>query len=161
MQLERQTENPALDVVSSLYFTCCTRFSSTSHYQPPEIQILRLLVLFPFRTHRYFKVTSAGLKAFSKEKHSMKCVCVQSLGARQLYLLYSRFLNQPHSGSAAPRLHLHASRSISWRPIARDHAPGSTRARFRGAVVERRLRKQRYNRERDISRERVCVRGIP
>ena len=29
--LERQTETPALDLVSSLYFTCCTRFSSSSH----------------------------------------------------------------------------------------------------------------------------------
>jgi hypothetical protein len=28
---ERQTETPALDLVSFLHFTCCTRFSSTSH----------------------------------------------------------------------------------------------------------------------------------
>ena len=29
--LERQTETPALDLASFLYFTCCTRFSSSSH----------------------------------------------------------------------------------------------------------------------------------
>ena len=72
-----------------------------------------------------------SLKTPSTEKHYMKCVCVQSLGARQLYLLYSRFLNQPHSGSAAPRLHLHASRSISWRSCRETPAETAIQTRER------------------------------
>ena len=72
-----------------------------------------------------------SLRAPSTEKHSMKCVCAQSLGARQLYVLYSRFLNQPHSGSAAPRLHLHASRSISWRSCRETPAETAIQPRER------------------------------
>ena len=32
MQLERQKETPALDVVGFLDFTCCTRFSIANEY---------------------------------------------------------------------------------------------------------------------------------
>jgi len=176
MQLERQTENPAgLSQFPLLYLLYSLllnqplpatretdRNSSAGLSQLPPLYLLCSLLLNqpPDRQTE----TPAGLSQFPL-----------------LYLLCSLLLNQPPERQTetpaldlvsflhftccarfsstrhtfALRLHLHAS----GRERQRAREVGALD--FVASVSERRLRKQRYNRERDKSRERVCVRGIP